>query len=213
MLLEEEPVTPHSPPGGAGQTRGVQHDLGNPTQTEPGVDEPGGETTKDNAVSLRDERESEAKQIMASLAALRTSIPEATRKINRSFSSIIWMNWLAFVISLGLIGVLIYQLIVGEASWEYLAAGGGGLLVLLFSFLTKPQLRLQRSMFNLARLQTALYAWFSHFNNWDVFITNVTLKDKQSDRVLGLIKQSGTDIAYQTKKLFELIEDLEDDLS
>lgn len=150
---------------------------------------------------------------MASLAALRTSIPEATRKINRSFSSIIWMNWLAFVISLGLIGVLIYQLIVGEASWEYLAAGGGGLLVLLFSFLTKPQLRLQRSMFNLARLQTALYAWFSHFNNWDVFITNVTLKDKQSDRVLGLIKQSGTDIAYQTKKLFELIEDLEDDLS
>jgi hypothetical protein len=213
MLLEEEPVTPHSPPGGAGHTRGVQHDLSNPTQTEPGVDEPGGETTKDNAVSLRDERESEAKQIMASLAALRTSIPEATRKINRSFSSIIWMNWLAFVISLGLIGVLIYQLIVGEASWEYLAAGGGGLLVLLFSFLTKPQLRLQRSMFNLARLQTALYAWFSHFNNWDVFITNVTLKDKQSDRVLGLIKQSGTDIAYQTKKLFELIEDLEDDLS
>lgn len=150
---------------------------------------------------------------MASLAALRTSIPEATRKINRSFSSIIWMNWLAFVISLGLIGVLIYQLIVGEASWEYLAAGGGGLLVLLFSFLTKPQLRLQRSMFNLSRLQVVVYGWFSHFTNWDIYLTNVTIEDKVSERVGGLIKDSGNDIVAKTKELFKLIEDLEDDLS
>ncbi len=209
MLLEEEGVTPHGLPGGAGQTKGVQPDPGPSNQAETGDDEPGGESE----VSLRDERESEAKHIMESLAVLRNSIPEATRKINRSFSSIIWMNWLAFVISLGLIGVLIYQLIAGEASWEYLAAGGGGLLVLLFSFLAKPQLRLQRSMFNLSRLQIIVYAWFSHFTNWDIYLTNVTIGDKVSERVKELITESGDDIVTKIKNLFALIEDLEDDLS
>lgn len=187
------------------QEEGVVDDYEGPPGKAPG------RGIQPSGFDLYEKRKKEAEQILDQLSVMRRAIPEVTRKIKCSYSSIIWMNWLAFGVGLVLIGVLVYQLFSGAVTWEYLAAGGAGVLTILLSQLSKPQTRLQRSMFNLARLQTALYAWFSHFINWDVFITNVTLKDKQSDRVLGLIKQSGTDIAYQTKKLFELIEELEDD--
>lgn len=161
--------------------------------------------------NLYDQRKREAERILDNLGEMRRAIPEITRKIKCSYRSIIWMNWLTFGVGLGLIGVLVYQLFSGAVTWEYLAAGGAGVLTVLLSQLSKPQTRLQRSMFNLARLQTALYAWFSHFINWDVYLTNVTKNDRVSDKVKRLIEDSGNDIITKTKDLFELIDKLEDD--
>lgn len=187
------------------QEEGVVDDYEGPPGKAPG------RGIQPSGFDLYEKRKKEAEQILDQLSVMRRAIPEVTRKIKCSYSSIIWMNWLAFGVGLGLIGVLVYQLFSGAVTWEYLAAGGAGVLTILLSQLSKPQTRLQRSMFNLARLQTALYAWFSHFINWDVYITNVTRDDRVSTDIKELILDSGNDIITKTKDLFEMIEELEDD--